>query len=69
MHIAFEDTIGYYAFTFLPTNKIQEAAGAVFHSDVLPQYTDWSIKVQTALTIEVGSSAEKIVIRMNCIAL
>ena len=44
------DTYSSYAFAFLHTNKIPEAAVAVIHNDVLPQYHDWGLPVEAILT-------------------
>ena len=44
------DTFGSYACAFLHTNKIPEAAVAVLHNEVLPQYKERGIKVQTVLS-------------------
>jgi transposase InsO family protein len=44
------DTYGSFAFAFLHTNKIPEAAVAVVHNDVLPQYQSWKIDVEAILT-------------------
>ncbi|RMG39267.1 MAG: IS481 family transposase [Methanobacteriota archaeon] len=44
------DTYGSYGFGCIHTNKIPEAAVAVLHNDVLPQYQAWGIPVQAILT-------------------
>jgi len=44
------DTYGSYAFGFLHTNKLPEAAVAVLHNDALPFYEDRGIAVDAVLT-------------------
>lgn len=44
------DTYGSYAFGFLHTGKLPEAAAAVVHNDVLPFYQDRDIPVDAILT-------------------
>jgi transposase InsO family protein len=44
------DTYGSYGFGFIHTNKIPEAAVAVLHNDVLPQYNRWGMEVNAILT-------------------
>jgi transposase InsO family protein len=44
------DTYGSFAFAFLHTNKIPEAAVAVVYNDVLPQYKSWKMDVEAILT-------------------
>jgi len=44
------DTYGSYAFGYLHTGKHAEHAAAVMHNDVLPQYAQWGIAVDTVLT-------------------
>lgn len=44
------DTYGSYAFGFLHTSKVPEAAVAVLHNDVLPFYVERAIPVAAVLT-------------------
>jgi transposase InsO family protein len=44
------DTYGSYAWGFLHTNKIPEAAATLLHNDVLPQFKAWGLPVQAILT-------------------
>ena len=44
------DTYGSYAFGFLHTSKVPEAAVAVLHNDVLPFYQERGIPVEKVLT-------------------
>lgn len=44
------DAYGSYAFGFLYTSKISEAAAAILHNDVLPCYREWGIEVGAILT-------------------
>ena len=44
------DTYGSYAFGFLHTGKVPEAAAAVLHNDVLPFYQDRGLTVAAILT-------------------
>lgn len=44
------DTHGSYAFGFLQTGKLPEAAVAVRHNDVLPCYEDRGLAVEAILT-------------------
>jgi len=44
------DTYGSCAFAYLHARKMPEQAVAVLHSEVLPQYREWGVKVEVALT-------------------
>jgi transposase InsO family protein len=44
------DTYGSYAFGFLHTSKVPEAAVSVLHNDVLPFYQERSLAVEAVLT-------------------
>ena len=44
------DTYGSYAFGFLHTSKVPEAAVAVLHNDALPFYAERGLAVETVLT-------------------
>jgi len=44
------DTYGSYGFACIFSSKRPEASVALLHNDVLPQYKEWGIDVQTLLT-------------------
>ena len=44
------DSYGSYAFGFLYTSKIPEAAIAVLHNEVIPCYQKWNLPIQAVLT-------------------
>lgn len=44
------DAYGSYAFGFLYTSKVPEAAVAVLHNEVLPRYRKWGLDVEAVLT-------------------
>lgn len=44
------DTFGSFAFGYLHTGKLPEHSVTVLYNDVLPQYEEWGIKVESVLT-------------------
>ena len=44
------DTYGSYAFGYLHTGKMPEHATTILHNDVIPQYQDWGLKINSMLT-------------------